>query len=119
MKDIKTFIEKAVAGGMKEGIGWKLKTANIYWVVWFNGNGDETAIPIEKYILDPKVWQAVQRASGCKTHSCWFEKEGELCSQEDGVANSKMHRMIYFLIEKSQKHNFSVTKSIESFIKTL
>lgn len=65
--NIKDFIETAIKGGMVEGKKWQFVSANIYWAVWLDGNGTETTIPIEKYLLDPKVWQAVGKELGWET----------------------------------------------------
>jgi hypothetical protein len=54
----------AIKGGLKEGEGWKFMRANSYWAIWLNGNGDETNIAIEKYLLSPEFWQALGKACG-------------------------------------------------------
>ena len=104
----KTIIEKALKGGWKQDyyVGKELNSNEIKEVA---------DIHLEHYgiyqvLLDPKFWQAVQRSEGCKTHSCWFENKGDLCSRENKVAVHKMHEMIDALVEG---------KSIEEYLKTL
>lgn len=99
------FIEKAIEGGMKENLNWKFVSANIYWVVWKNGNGDDTTIAFEKYILDPLAWQAVGKVEG-------WNKHDNARVEYNATYHWKycMHRMIDALAEG---------KSIEEYLKTL
>ncbi len=55
-------IKRSIEGGLQEGEKWKFVRANKYRAVWLNGNGDETTIAIEKYLLDPLFWQALGKA---------------------------------------------------------
>jgi hypothetical protein len=52
-------IMQAIEGGLREGEKWKFVSANRYWVVWLDGNGNETTISVLNYFTDPIFWQAL------------------------------------------------------------
>lgn len=59
--------KKAVEGGLAEGVKdypWTFVGANKYWVIWKNGNGDNTTISTSIYYLDPNFWQSLGKALG-------------------------------------------------------
>lgn len=61
---MKNAIEKAIEGGLKEGEKWQFVGANRYWAIWLDGNGTETTININNYLLDPLFWSSLGKAMG-------------------------------------------------------
>lgn len=104
----KQFIEKMIEGGWIEGENWKFVTANSYWVVWLNGNGDETTINFNEYLMNPLAWKAVG-----KTMEKWNDIEAQRQDYWEPYESGHewhMHRMIDALCEG---------KSITEFLETL
>lgn len=63
-------IKIAIEGGLKEGEKWQFVRANKYWAIWLDGNGTETPININNYLLDPLFWQALGKAMGAEGTVC-------------------------------------------------
>lgn len=64
-------IRRAIEGGMKEGEKWKFIRANRYWAGWLDGNGTETNISVDKYLLDPTFWECLAKSLSFGT-DCGF-----------------------------------------------
>lgn len=92
-----------IEGGWTEGNGWKLVTANSYWVVWLNGNGDETTINLKEYLMNPLAWQAVVKAEG------WKPAGEHGMVQKSEIVSFYMHRMIDALCEGKAPEQFLET----------
>lgn len=97
------FIEDAIAGGWKaspELSTYEMKVLTIEKMRVTCEYLETCTIDfdVRMPLLDPLAWQAVQRKN-CKTHSCWFEREGDLCSRENEVGLGNMHRFIDHLAD--------------------
>lgn len=49
---------------MKEGENWQFVGANRYWAIWLDGNGNQTTINVNSYLVDPAFWVALGKSEG-------------------------------------------------------
>lgn len=120
--EIKQAIEKAIEGGWKSNVKWKINGERDRW--WVTGGEGSAAVMIylEKILLDPLFWQALGKTEG-------WEEERTYCIRGCGCIKGVKERhkpCVWGTVEAQWKHEMHRMvsaiiegKTIEEFIKSL